>query len=126
MGRCEPGRWLGGRAPSRLAPFIRFVRRRRFTWPPHHREVARPLSTGHNGALCAPGRGPDAARGRHHRLNYLGGNEPPAVGSGGLSQSALAGMSERPVGHEWVVLCHAERDHTAWLEDHLSETESEE
>jgi len=35
-------------------------------------------------------------------------------------------MSERPVEHEWLALCHAERDHTAWLEDHLSETESEE
>jgi hypothetical protein len=35
-------------------------------------------------------------------------------------------MSETPVEHEWLALCHAERDHVAWLTDHRSETESEE
>ena len=47
---------------------------------PDHREVARPLSARHNGTLCPPGRGPDAARRRHHRLGDLGRHGPRDFG----------------------------------------------
>ena len=41
----------------------------RVTGPADHRQAAWPFSARDDGALCASGRGPDAACGRSHRLN---------------------------------------------------------